>query len=119
MKKMNVNSGTVTQILGMLAIIMSRNLEISDEQVAGITNILMSAISPNGQSPAVPTTPMITSQGETVRGLAELASILGVSLPSASKIAKSGKFDDARLDVGMKKYVWDKKKLFEIACPKK
>lgn len=56
-----------------------------------------------------------TTASETIVGMSALASFIGTSVPTACKLAKSGKFDAARLNFGTRKCVWDKEKLLEIA----
>lgn len=60
----------------------------------------------------------IATTRETITGMSELASFIGTSVPTACKLSRSGRFDEARLDFGSRKMVWDKAKLIEIAKKK-
>lgn len=108
-----------TQLVMFLGLIISGSLSLSEEQVDEIIRIIL-------RSTAGPVTIMPPPErdksyvgGDTVRGMAELAQILGVSVPTACKISRSGVFDEARLNFGTKKFIWDKRKLLEIASRNK
>ena len=106
-----------SQLIMLLVMVMTGSISLTDEQIGAITHIILSSggtVFPM-QSPAESST---TTSGDTVRGMTELAQILGVSVPTACKISRSGKFDAARLNFGTKKFVWDKAKLLEIAREK-
>ena len=104
-----------SQLIMLLVMVVTGSISLTDEQIGAITNIILSSSSTvlPTQSPAESSS--TTASGDTVKGLAELAQILGVSIPTASKISRSGTFDAARLHFGTKKKVWDKKLLLEIA----
>ena len=118
---MNLNTTNTTkptpmsQMLVLFAIVWAGGITVSDEQVASITQILLSPLFPiqgvRGDGIICPV--------ETVRGMSELAQLLGVSIPTANKLSQSGIFDAARLNFGTKKFVWDKAKLMEIAHNRK
>lgn len=113
----------MSQVMMCFFIIWAGGLSLSEDQISSIMQILLSAMTPIGlgnvnhyaaQAPS-----LAPSAGETVRGISELASIIGVSAPTACKLSRSGLFDSARLDFGTKKLVWDKAKLLEIARNRK
>lgn len=111
----------MSQLLTLFAIVWAGGLSLSEEQIASITQILVSAMTPKGSKKPMDTSaPALASSGtgETVRGMNELAQLLGVSMPTACKLSKSGKFDEARLNFGTKKFVWDRAKLLAIATRK-
>jgi hypothetical protein len=115
------NSSSMSQLLTLFAIVWAGGLSLSEEQIASITQILVSAMTPKGSKKPMDTSaPAVASSGtgETVRGMNELAQLLGVSMPTACKLSKSGKFDEARLNFGTKKFVWDRAKLLAIATRK-
>ena len=109
------NEFKTSQLIMLLVMVVTGSISLTDEQIGAITNIILtsgSSVFPI-QLPAESST--ITTSSDTVRGMTELAQILGVSVPTACKISRSGKFDAARLNFGTKKFVWDKAKLLEIA----
>ena len=111
---MDKNNKT-TQLVMFLSLIISGSLSLTDEQVDEIIRIILrSTTSPVNIMPP-PERDISCVGGDTVRGMAELAQILGVSVPTACKISRSGVFEEARLDFGTKKFIWDKRKLLEIA----
>lgn len=98
-----------------LVMIITGALTLTDEQINAIGNIIL------GGKPLLGVSPLSSSMvepGETISGLPELARLIGTSVPTACKLAKSGKFDAARLNFGTRKTVWDKAKLLEIARTK-
>ena len=111
---MDKNNKT-TQLVMFLSLIISGSLSLTDEQVDEIIRIILrSSTSPVNIMPP-PERDISCVGGDTVRGMAELAQILGVSVPTACKISRSGVFEEARLNFGTKKFIWDKRKLLEIA----
>ena len=104
----------ISQFVILLVMVVTGNLSLSDDQIEAITQVIMSGGSPN-VAPSMPNTP---ATAETIRGMTELAQILGVSVPTACKISRSGKFDEARLNFGTKKHVWDRAKLLDLARKK-
>lgn len=106
-----------SQLIMLLVMVVTGSISLTDEQIGAITNIILSSGSTVFPLKS-PTESSTTTSGDTVRGMTELAQILGVSVPTACKISRSGKFDAARLDFGTKKFVWDKAKLLEIAREK-
>ncbi len=116
--KMDKNNKT-TQLVMFLGLIISGSLSLTEEQVDEIIRIILrSTTSPVTIMPP-PERDKSYVGGDTVRGMAELAQILGVSVPTACKISRSGVFDEARLNFGTKKFIWDRRKLLEIARNKK
>ena len=109
------NKSTMDQLLMMFVILVNGGLSLSEEQIASITQILMTALIPQGALLPMAAPGPATTPGNTVRGMQELAQFLGVSVPTACKLSQSGKFDEARLNFGTKKFVWDRAKLIELA----
>ncbi|MBQ6199057.1 MAG: DUF3853 family protein [Bacteroidales bacterium] len=103
-----------SELLMIFALVWAGGLSLTEEQVSAITRTLLSSMAPIGLIPPSTQIPS-KEQVETVRGMSELAQLLGVSIPTACKLSKSGKFDSARLDFGTRKFVWDRAKLLEIA----
>lgn len=104
-----------TQLVMFMGLIISGSLSLTEEQVDEIIRIILrSTTSPVTIMPP-PERDISCVGGDTVRGMAELAQILGVSVPTACKISRSGVFEEARLNFGTKKFIWDKRKLLEIA----
>ena len=111
---MDKNNKT-TQLVMFLSLIISGSLSLTEEQVDEIIRIILrSTTSPVTIMPP-PERDKSYVGGDTGRGMAELAQILGVSVPTACKISRSGGFEEARLNFGTKKFIWDKRKLLEIA----
>lgn len=104
-----------SQLMMLMVLIMCDELILSEEQVGAIFSILMAAQDPNSSSSALF---QMNNGSETVRGMTELAQFLGVSVPTACKISRTGKFDEARLSFGTKKFIWDRSKLMELAKKK-
>ena len=119
MNKNNAIDAALSQLMMCFFILWAGGLSLTEEQISSIMQILLSALTPVGLGNvnhfAVPSSSITPSAGETVRGISELASIIGVSAPTACKLSRSGLFDAARLDFGTKKLVWDKAKLLELA----
>lgn len=118
-KPTTTGTNNTAKAMMLMSMVMTGTITLSEDDVNAISRILLSAL-----APASPTMTMIpsklslsenNSRRSTVRGLAELAEIIGVSLPTACKLSKSGKFAAAELNFGTKKKVWDKTKLLEIA----
>lgn len=106
---------SLSQLLMMMLLLVNGGLSLSEEQIGSITQILMSALTPQGALLPMAAPGPATTPGDTVRGMQELAQFLGVSVPTACKLSQSGKFDEARLNFGTKKFVWDRAKLIELA----
>jgi|GEM_PF-6232669 len=112
---MNTNNNT-TKAMMLMSMVMTGTITLSDDDVNAISQILLSALMPSPSPLLMQSNPSYEkSSRSTVRGLSELAEIIGVSLPTACKLAKSGKFAAAELNFGTKKKVWDREKLLEIA----
>lgn len=111
-----LNNPHKSQLMMLLVMVLTGGVTLTDEQEGTIISTIMSALAPQSLPPTQESPDH--SSGETVRGMAELATLLGVSIPTACKISQSGKFDAARLNFGTKKFVWDKAKLIEIARKK-
>jgi len=101
-----------------MSLIIAGSVSLSDNQVDEIIGIILRSTSPVAITPPQEQDKSYVG-GDTVRGMAELAQILGVSVPTACKISRSGVFDAARLNFGTKKFVWDRRMLLEIARDKK
>lgn len=99
-------------IIMILAMVISGAVTLSDDQIAAIVNIVFGGAPPQVKGMTPPANQPV---GETICGMSELAKLLGTSVPTACKISRSGKFDAARLNFGTKKFVWDRRKLMEIA----
>lgn len=98
-----------SQIAVLLVMVITGMLILSDEQKIAIQKIIL------GSTGGGIDKPLPEQQGDTISGMSELAQLIGVSIPTACKIARSGKFDAARLNFGTKKIIWDKAKLLAIA----
>lgn len=110
----NRNNDKKTQLLMLMYIVLAGGLSLSEEKIQDIIDIIVSAQQSSGKMINVDS----IQHGETVHGMAGLAKIIGVSIPTACKLNKSGRFDAARLDFGTRKFVWDKAKLMEIVKKK-
>ena len=110
------NNQDMDQLMMLLALYVSGGVALSGEQIRAIKQIMAKAVSPETIDYHEPgSSHDSASCKDTIRGLAELAEILGTSIPTANKISKSGRFDAARLYFGTRKLVWDRRKLLEIA----
>lgn len=112
-----MGTNSTTKAMMLMSMVMTGTITLSEDDVNAITRILLSALAP--ASPTMIPSNLSLSENNnrrsTVRGLSELAEIIGVSLPTACKLAQSGKFAAAELNFGTKKKVWDREKLLEIA----
>lgn len=106
---------SINNLIMILVLVITKTVVLTDEQIQSVCQIIWGATMPTGivSSSSILTPPK--SEGETICGMTELAKFLGVSVPTACKLSKSGKFDEARLFFGTKKYVWDRAKLMDIA----
>lgn len=111
--KNDAKTSSSSQLAMLLVMVLFGGITLTDEQISAISQVILASDTPLKQEK--PSVDSSLSAGDTVRGLTELAQILGVSVPTACKISRSGKFDAARLNFGTKKFVWDKAKLLEIA----
>ena len=78
------SKSTMAQLLMMFMILVNGGLSLSEEQIASITQILMSALTPQGALLPMAAPGPATTPADTVRGMLELAQFLGVSVPTAS-----------------------------------
>jgi len=106
----NKNNEKKTHLLMLMSIVLAGGLSLPEDKIQSIIDIIVSAQQSSGKMTNVDN----VQKGETVHGMAGLAQIIGVSIPTACKLNKSGRFDAARLDFGTRKFVWDKVKLMEI-----
>ena len=107
----------MTQLLVTLSLLVAEGITLSDEQILAIRRILWGALNPG--FPAGPE-PMANSHSgeesqELIYAVSGLAKFLGTSVSTAQKRINEGRFDDARVDFGGRKLVWNKAKLMEIA----
>lgn len=111
MKSKNESNNKLMMLLMMVA---SGSIEVTEDQVAGITHILMSsmddsAVSVNASTP---------EGNDLVWGIAGLARLMNCSTVSAQRMRNEGRFDEAMYKFG-KKLAWDRKKVLEIAKAQK
>lgn len=108
----------MTQLMMLFTLVVGGGLILTEEQVGGIVQILLSAVAPMATPSVSP--PEEAETPDIISGYAALSSFLGYSIPTCVKMAKEGRFDAAVLDYGgTRKKMWDRKKLVEIARKKK
>lgn len=106
----------MTQLTVLLSLLISGVMVLTDEQVDGIVQIILSG-NPGGVP--VPSSPG-NDAPDIIAGYDALSAFLGYSVPTCVKMSKEGRFDAAVLDFGgTRKKMWDKSKLIEIARQKK
>lgn len=110
----------MTQLLMLITMVIGGGLVLSEEQISGIVQILLSAANPNLSSISAPS-PVVAEASGIIAGYDALAAFWGFSVPTCVKMSKEGRFDGAVLDFGSgtRKKMWDKAKLLEIARKKK
>lgn len=108
----------MTQLMMLFTLVVGGGLVLTEEQVGGIVQILLSAVAPMTLQ-SVPAPKEIESP-DIISGYAALSAFTGFSIPTCVKMAKEGRFDAAALDFGgTRKKMWDRSKLIEIARKKK
>lgn len=114
--KTKTNMAQLTILFGLLV---SGVVVLTDEQVDGIVQILLSGTNPGGLPVPVPSSAG-TDAPDIIAGYDALSAFLGYSVPTCVKMSKEGRFDAAVLDFGgTRKKMWDRTKLIEIARKKK
>ena len=117
------NNTMTNQLMILFTLVVSGVLILSDKQMEGIVQILLSAANPAALPDADVTLKeeaASQSQPDIIAGYAALSSFLGYSVPTCVRMAKEGRFDAAVLDYGgTRKKMWDRNKLIEIARRKK
>ena len=103
----------MNQLLLTLSMLISQGITLSDEQIQSIHRILLGAIDPSFAAPQAVKPHAPETGKELVYGLAGLAALFGVSVPTAAKYRV--KYDAARVHFGGKKLVWDKQKRLDLA----
>lgn len=111
-----MNKEEMNQLLIILMMIVTGSLTVTAEQIQAINSILTRSVMPS--STLRTHANRDSGKKETICGMTELAQFLGVSVPTACKLSKSGRFDSARLDFGTKKHIWDRGMLLKIASNK-
>lgn len=108
----------MTQLMMLFTLVVGGGLILTEEQIGGIVQILLSAVAPM-TVPSV-SAPEDAESPDIISGYAALSSFLGYSIPTCVKMAKEGRFDAAVLDYGgTRKKMWERKKLVEIARTRK
>ena len=109
----------MTQLMMLFTLVVGGGLILTEEQIGGIVQILLSAVAPL-TVPSVPA-PKEMESPDIISGYAALSAFTGFSIPTCVKMSKEGRFDAAALDFGggTRKKMWDRAKLIEIARKKK
>lgn len=108
MKSKNESNNKLMMLLMMVA---SGSIEVTEDQVAGITHILMAGMD---ESTGVLANASVPEGNDLVWGIAGLARLMNCSTVSAQRMRNEGLFDEAMYKFG-KKLAWDKKKVLEIS----
>ena len=116
---MKTKTNNMAQFTILFGLLVSGVVVLTDEQVDGIVQILLSGANPGGIPVPVPSYTG-TDAPDIIAGYDALAAFLGYSVPTCVKMSKEGRFDAAVLDFGgTRKKMWDRNKLIEIARKKK
>lgn len=116
------NPATNQQMV-LLSLVVCGVLVLTEKQMEGVVNIILSAVKPENLPIIAEDAPETTSQTkpDIISGYAALSAFLGYSIPTCVRMSKEGRFDAAVLDFGggARKKMWDRRKLLEIASRKK